>query len=191
MSALAPAAAIGRAQLGGRVSWPRLAWVAPLTVVAAVAVCSALRILFQTIDPSLNSMSQLGRPMMTLAIEGSVAAVVVFLLFALVVPRPFFWFRVVGVVALVLSWLPDIVLGVGGPAQQMAMRVVGPLATLGLSGGGSPQGGAPQGGPPPGAFGAMPLERVLVLMTLHTAVAIVCIVMLTTLTRRAEKLPTE
>ena len=44
------------------------------------------------------------------------------------------------VVALVLSWAPDIGLGLGGTAMQMSMRFVGPLTSiaevLGLTGGG-------------------------------------------------------
>src|SRR5207248_2102929 len=114
---------------------------------------------------------------------------VVFVLFGLFLPRPFFWFRVVGVVALAFSWLPDIGLGLGGTPMQLAMRTVGPLTGLAsiFLGGGARQGGPPpgaqNGGPPPGAFSSAPIEQVLVLMLLHAAVAIVCIVMLTTLTR--------
>jgi hypothetical protein len=185
MSAIASAASMGRAQTGDRVSWPRLAWVAPLTLLVAVAVCYALRTLVQTLDPGLSTMAQLGRPMLTLVIEGVLAAIVVFALFALFVPRVFFWYRVVGVVALVLSWIPDIALGIGGTPMQLAMRYVGPLTSIGMSGGGGPPpgGGSQSGGPPPGFFSSMPVEQVLVLMLLHTAVGLVCILMLTTLTR--------
>ena len=118
-----------------------------------------------------------------------VTAVLVFILFALVVPRPIFWYRIVGVVALVLSWLPDIGLGLGGTPMRLALRYVSPLTQVGFLGerGGPPPGGPPPGagpgGPPGGILPAAPIEQVLVLMLLHTAVAVVCIVMLTTLTR--------
>jgi hypothetical protein len=185
MSAIASAAAFGRVDRGERVSWLRLLWVAPLTVVAAVAGCYLVRTLVLLIDPSLSRMSQLGQPMITLTIEGAISASVVFGLFALLVPRPLFWYRRLGIVALVLSWAPDIALGIGGAPMQLAMRYVGPLASIGRSGGGGPPpGGATQtGGPPPGFFSAMPLEQVVVLMLLHATVAVVCVVLLTTLTR--------
>jgi hypothetical protein len=140
------------------------------------------------LNPGLERMGQLGPPTVTLAIEGSVAAVLVFIAFALVLPRPIFWYRIVGVIALVLSWLPDIALGLGGGPMRLAMRYVAPLTEVGFLGarGGPPPGGprpgAGSGGPPPDFFAAQPIEQVLALMLLHTAVAVVCIVMLTTLT---------
>src|SRR6266566_2299732 len=86
------------------VSWPRLAWVAPL------------------IDPRTRTMPQLGMSMQVLAIEGALAAIVVFVLFALFVPRPIFWYRIVGGFALLLSLLPDIGLALGGAPMITAMR---------------------------------------------------------------------
>jgi hypothetical protein len=122
--------------------------------------------------------------------------VLVFILFALFVPRPTFWYRVAGVIALVLSWTPDIALGLGGTPMRLAMRYVAPLTSIGLvsgEGGGPPSGGPPPGaqggGPPPGFGSGLPLEQVLVLMLLHTAVALVCIGLLTTLTRRGATRP--
>jgi hypothetical protein len=166
-------------------------WVAPLTLVVAVAACYAVRSVVLFLAPSLARMGQLGPPMVTLAVEGALTAIVVFILFALFVPRPFFWYRVVGVTALVLSWLPDIALALGGTPMRLAMRYVGPLATVQLPGmaeSGGPPPGAGGGGPPPAAFFAStPIEQVLVLMLLHTVVAAVCIIMLTTLTRQAPR----
>ena len=190
MSAIASLPVVTRMERTERVSWLRLLWVAPLTLVTAVAVCFGIRAAVQTVAPSLARMEQLGPAMQTLAIEGALAATVVFTLFALFVPRPFFWYRIVGVVALVLSWAPDIALGLGGAPMQLAMRYVAPLTSLGIfdQGGpaGPPAGGPPPGatgGPPPGFFSSMPIQQVLILMLLHAAVAVVCIVMLTTLTR--------
>ncbi|MBV9579057.1 MAG: hypothetical protein JO057_10750 [Chloroflexi bacterium] len=195
MSALASAPRVEHlSRREERISWRRVAWVAPLTVVVSVLVCAGLRILFQTLDPSLQSMGQLGPAMVTLAVEGAVAAVLVFIVFALVVPRPIFWYRVVGVIALVLSWLPDIGLGLGGTPMRLALTYVSPLTRIGFlteaRGGGPPPGGPPPGaggGGPPGGFAATPIEHVLVLLLLHTAVAVVCLVMLTTLTTERDR----
>jgi hypothetical protein len=190
MSAITSATPIQRAEPVERISWPRLAWVAPLTLIAALGVCYALKTLFVVVDPSLSQMGQLGMPMLTLAAEGALAAIVVFVLFALIVPRPIFWYRIVGAIALVLSWAPDIGLGLGGTPMQLSMRFVGPLTSVGRALSGSGGGGPPAGGPAPatgggapGGLSGMPLEHVAVLMLLHTAVAVVCIGMLTTLAR--------
>ncbi len=185
-----------RTESSERVSWRRVLWVAPLTVVVSALVCVGLRTLLQAVDPSLEGMGQLGPPMLTLAIEGSIAAVLVFIVFALVLRRPLFWYRIVGVVALVLSCLPDLALGLGGAPMQLALRYVSPLTSVGARPGGraaragaagfgpgGPPPGAGSGGPPPGFLNAAPIEQVLVLILLHTAVAAVCIIMLTTLTR--------
>ena|SRR5690242_278634 len=193
MSALAPAPPVTRAPLDRRrgISWLRLLWVAPLTLATAVLVCLGLRWVFQALDPNLQRMGQLGPPMVTLAVEGALAAIVVFVLFALFVPRAIFWYRIIGAIALVLSWLPDIGLGLGGTPMRLALRYVVPLTTIGFGeGGGPPPGGPPPGartgGPPPGFNPAsgMPVEQVLALMVLHAAVALVCIGLLTILTQR-------
>jgi hypothetical protein len=166
-----------------------LIWVAPLTLIAAIAVCYGLRALFFTMDPNLERMGQLGPPMLALTVEGAVAAIVVFVLFALFVPRPIFWYRIAGAIALLLSWAPDIALGIGGAPMGLALRYVSPLTRLPfLEQGGPPPGGPPPGaragGPPPSFTQGMPWEQVVVLMALHAAVAIVCIVLLTTLSQR-------
>ena len=72
--------------------------------------------------------------------------------------------------------------------MRLALRYVAPLTSIGQSFQGArpagPPPGAQTGGPPPGFFSAIPVEQVVVLMLLHTAVAVVCIALLTTLTRR-------
>ncbi|HEX8968111.1 MAG TPA: hypothetical protein VF937_09540 [Chloroflexota bacterium] len=189
MSVIAPASTLGRADRGVRVSFTRLAWVAPLTFGAALAAALGVRALAQALDPSLSNMAQLHEPLIALTVEGALAAIVVFVLFGLFVPRAIFWYRVFGVVALVLSWAPDIALGLGGSPMRTAMRYVGPLTGIplpGLSGpSGPPPGGPPPGartgGPPPGFLSGLPVEQVLVLMLLHGVVAVVCVGLLTTL----------
>src|SRR5438552_8774097 len=75
------------------ISWARLAWVAPLTVVVAVAVNYTIRLVAQTLDPSLVRMGQLGPPLISLTLKGVVGAVILFTLLAWLDPRPIVWFR--------------------------------------------------------------------------------------------------
>src|SRR5262249_44958638 len=132
-----------------------------------------------------------------LTLEGAIGAVIVFVLMALTLRRPIFWFRVVAAVVLLVSYLPDVALGLGGGTAMMGMRAMGPFLGLqqlvegpprGGPPGGGPAGGRPPGGGPPGGFvfPAMPLEQVLILILLHTVTAVVCVVLLTTLTRVRE-----
>src|SRR5258708_18736819 len=136
-----------------RISMRRLAWVAPLTLLVALAVCFAIRFIVQFLDPTLSRMPQLREPMTALTVEGVIAAVVVFAIFAAFAPRPIFWYRTLGVVALVISSLPDIALALGGTPMMLSIRIVGPLTSIGMpatgAGGGPPPGGV-AGGPPPG-----------------------------------------
>src|SRR6266540_3117515 len=149
------------------VSFARLLWVAPLTVVAALVVNFLIKLILLALDPSLARMGQLGTPLITLTLEGAIAAVVVFALVAWLIPRPVFWYRILATLALLVSWLPDIALGIGGSATRAGMSVMGPLIGLGsFLSPGPPPGAAPRpaGGPPPGAgIPGAPLEHVLVL----------------------------
>jgi hypothetical protein len=186
VASIAPTAP--RAQSLSPVWFRRLVWVAPLTVVAALAVNFAIRFVVQSVSPGLSRMPQLGSPMITLTVIGSVAAIVAFILVGVLTRRPFFWYPILAVVALLFSWLPDIALAMGGQWAGLAMRFVGPVATLfSPAPGGPPPGAAPGGGgPPPGGGGggfSAPIEQVLVLMLLHTATAVVCVTLLTRLTR--------
>ena len=81
--------------------------------------------------------------------------------------------------------------------MRFALRFVTQLTSIGETfqgGGGRPSGpppGAQTGGPPPSFTSGIPLEQVAVLMLLHAAVAIVCIVLLTTLPRVTRPRPSE
>ena len=136
---------------------------------------------------------------------------VVFVLMARFVPRPITWFRRLAIVALLVSILPDLALGMGGSTALMGMRAMGPFLSVDIPGlggppgpppgggrppgggqpgggppgaGGPPGGGPPGGGPRPGfVFPAMPPEQVVILVGLHAATALVCVLLLTTLTR--------
>jgi hypothetical protein len=167
------------------VSFTRLLWVGPLTVVVALIVNLIIKTLVQAIDPSLAEMGQLGRPLIILTLEGAILAVLVFALMVWLVPHPIRWFRIVAVIALLLSLIPDLLLGLGGDARRMGSSMVTPFSRFGAMFFPAQQGGGrPPGGPSPGdVLPGLPWERVLILMLLHTATAIVCIVLLTTLTR--------
>jgi hypothetical protein len=163
----------------------RLLWVAPLTVVVALVVNLVIKTLLQALDPSLVEMGQLGRPLLILTLEGAILAVIVFALLLWLVPHPIHWYRIVAVLALLLSLLPDLLLGFGGEARRTGSAMVAPFSRVGaLVFPAPPGGGAPRGAPAPGeVLPGLPWDRVLILMLLHAATALVCIVLLTTLTR--------
>ena len=113
------------------VSWRRLLWVGPLTVVVALVVNLIIKTLVQALDPSLTEMGQLGRSLIILTLEGAILAVLVFALIAWLVPRPIRWFRLVAVMALLLSLIPDLLLGLGGDARRMGSAMVAPFSRFG------------------------------------------------------------
>jgi hypothetical protein len=168
------------------VSFTRLLWVAPLTVVVALLVNLVIKTVLQALNPSLAEMGQLGRPMIILTVEGAILAVLVFTLMVWLVPHPIRWFRIVGVIALLISLIPDLLLGFGGELRRTGSAMVSPFTRFGAQFFPAPQGGGPPGGggPSPGdVLPGLPWDRVLILMLLHAATAVVCIVLLTTLTR--------
>jgi hypothetical protein len=167
------------------VSFARLLWVAPLTVVVALIVNLIIKTLVQALDPSLTELPRLGRSLIILTLEGAILAVIVFALMVWLVPHPIRWFRIVAAIALLISLIPDLLLGLGGDARRTGSAMVAPFSRFGGMFFPAEQGGGrPPGGPSPAeALPGLPWERVLILMLLHTATAVVCIVLLTTLTR--------
>jgi hypothetical protein len=167
------------------VSWRHLLWVGPLTVVVALVVNLIIKTLVQALDPSLAEMPQLGRSLIILTLEGVILAVIVFALMVWLVPHPIRWFRIVAVIALLISVIPDLLLGLGGDLRRTGSAMVAPFSRFGALFFPAEQGGGrPPGGPSPGdVLPGLPWERVLILMLLHTATAVGCIVLLTTLTR--------
>jgi hypothetical protein len=166
------------------VSWKRLLWVAPITVAAAVLVNMAIAALLRAINPDLNEMGLLGRPNVILTLEGAVLAVIVFALMAWLIPHPIRWYRIVGVIALLISLIPDVLLGIGGSWREAGSAMVAPFSRVGAllfptSGGGY----RPPALAPGEILPGLPWDRVLILIALHVATAVVCIVLLTTLTR--------
>jgi hypothetical protein len=171
------------------VSFSRLLWVAPLTVVVALVVNLIIKTLVQALNPALADMGQLGRPLIILTLEGAILAVIVFALMVWLVPHPIRWFRIVGVIALLLSLIPDLLLGLGGDLRRTGSAMVSPFTRFGAQFFPAEQGGGrPPGGPSPGdVLPGLPWDRVLILMLLHAATAVVCIVLLTTLTREPDQ----
>ena len=166
------------------VSWRRLLWVAPLTVAVAVLVNVAIAFLLRAINPDLNEMGLLGRPNVILTLEGAVLAVIVFALMVWLVPHPIRWYRVIGVLALLISLIPDVLLGMGGGWREAGSGMVAPFGKVGMMLFPTSGGGRRPPAPAPGeVLPGLPWDRVLILMSLHVAAAIVCIVLLTTLTR--------
>ena len=106
------------------VSWARLLWVGPLTVVVALAVNLIIRAIAQALNPALTEMGQLGRPMIILTLEGAILAVIVFALMVWLVPYPIRRYRIVGVIALLISLIPDLLLGLGGDATRTGRAMV-------------------------------------------------------------------
>src|SRR5262249_16088448 len=139
------------------VSFSRLLWVAPLTVAVALVVNLAIKAIVLAIDPALSHMGQLGRPLIVLTLEVAIAAVVVFAIMAAFGPRPIFWYRIVGVNALLISLLPDIALFLGGDERRASLSVVGPLISVGMP---APSGPRPAGPPPGAPLPGTPLEQV-------------------------------
>src|SRR6478736_8383749 len=101
------------------VSLGRLLWVAPLAVAASVAVNWLVALLLRAIDPSLNDMFQLGRPTITLTLVCAILAVLAFALIAWIVPHPIRVYRIVAVIALLFSLVPDLLLGFGGDLRRL------------------------------------------------------------------------
>ena len=167
------------------VSWRRLLWVALLTVVVALVVNLIIKTLVQALNPALSEMGQLGRPLIILTLEGAILAVIVFALMVWLVPHPIRWYRIVGSIALLISLIPDLLLGLGGDLRRTGSAMVAPFTRFGAQFFPAPPGGGrSQGGPSPGdVLPGLPWDRVLILMLLHAATAVVCIVLLTTLTR--------
>jgi hypothetical protein len=166
------------------ISLTRLLWVAPLTVVISLVVNLIIKFVAIALNPALAEMRPLGRSLVVLTLEGALLAVIVFALLVWLVPRPIRWFRIVAVVALLISLIPDLLLGLGGDARRAGSAMAGPFFRLASLIAPAPTSGRPAGGLTPSeALPGLPWDQVLLLIVLHVATAIVCIVFLTTLTR--------
>jgi hypothetical protein len=109
-------------------SFTRWLWVAPLTVVVALAANFVIRSIAVALDPGLSRSGQLQGVYVGLTLMGSVAAMLILGLLVLTVARPLFWFRIVAIGALLVSWIPDIGLAMGGRLMLTSMQVMGHLS---------------------------------------------------------------
>ena len=184
-------APLARADEHDGVQFSRLLWVAPLVIGGAVLVNLLLKTVVLALDPGLADMGQLGRPLVVLTLEGAILGVLAFALIAWLLPHPIRAYRIVAVIAFLLSLIPDFLLGFGGEARHLGLTMMGPFFRLASIFPGSSAGGTrPASGPSPvQALPALPWDRVLILMLLHVGPAIVCIVLLTTLTRERRLSP--
>jgi hypothetical protein len=100
-----------------RVSLRRLLWVGPLTIVVATIANSLLRFLAVSlfdISPDFIQL-QIGPPII-FSVVGVLGAVIVFALIARFSRRPIRLFRIVALIVLLISFLPDIgLLATGAP----------------------------------------------------------------------------
>src|SRR5215213_11888491 len=113
------------------VSFARLLWVAPLTVVVALVVNLIIKTIVQALDPSLKEMPQLGQSLIVLTLEGAILAVIIFTVMVWLVPHPIRWFRIVAVIAWLLSLIPDLLLGLGGDMRRTGSGMVAPFSRFG------------------------------------------------------------
>ena len=98
--------------------------------------------------------------MIILTLEGAILAVLVFALMVWLVPHPIRWFRIVAVIALLISLIPDLLLGLGGDLRRTGSAMVSPFTRFGAQffpaeqgGGRPPRRAISRGGPARAALG--------------------------------------
>jgi hypothetical protein len=186
-----------------RVNLRKLLWVGPLTIVAAVIAVLVIRVIAVTLLNPSPAFSPLGwtQPII-FTIAGVTCAVFTFAIVGRVARRPIRVFHIVAFVALLFSFIPDVLLLVMGsqfrpgtglpPGEQPPFAATPPAmapfpdVTLPAISGTPPADGFPpqsglQGGPPFGA--GVTLPNVLAFITMHVAAYVVSVSLLTRLTR--------
>ena len=109
-----------------KVSLIRLLWAGPLAVVAAVlanAIVGALALRLLGISPRFLPLA--GAQFIFLTVVGTGAGVIVFAVVSRLSKRPIRLFRLIAVIALLLSLAPDLALLAGGGAGPRAMPMEG------------------------------------------------------------------
>ncbi len=143
-------------------SLKRLLWAGPATMVVAVVVNQIIRAIASALlQPHPNFLPLSLGPVAFLTIAGTLGAVIVFALFVQFGKQPIRTFQIVSVLALLASFIPDVLL------------LIGPRPASGVT--------PPAGGPPP--MEGVTLPNVLAAMTLHVAAWAVCVILLPRLTR--------
>jgi hypothetical protein len=114
-----------------RVSYGRLLWVGPLAIVTAVLANALVRTLAVAIVPETASFPPLAfGQFIFLTVAGVLGAVIAFAVVGLVSKRPARTFTIVAIVALALSWLPDIGLLIARPFPGISAYSVGVLMLM-------------------------------------------------------------
>ena len=114
-----------------RVSSRRLLWVGPLAIVASVIANQIVRILAVSlfnISPEFMPL-QIGPPI-AFTIMGVLGAVIVYAIIGRLSRRPIRLFRVIALIVLVLSFIPDIGLLMTGMIPGTSPVAVGTLASM-------------------------------------------------------------
>jgi hypothetical protein len=114
-----------------RVSGRRLLWVGPLTIIAAVVANQIVHLLALSlfnISPEFPPL-QAGTPI-AFTIMGVLGAVIVFAIIGRLSRRPIRLFRMIALIVLVLSFIPDIALLVTGAIPGTSLVAVGTLAVM-------------------------------------------------------------
>ncbi len=111
----------------------------------------AIKTLLQALDPVPGRDGPLGRPLVILTLEGAILAVLVFALMVWLVPHPIRWFRIVAVIALLISLSPICCSALGGILRRTGSALVAPFTRFGARFFPASAGGrSPRGGPSPG-----------------------------------------
>jgi hypothetical protein len=114
-----------------RVSYRRLLWVGPLAIVASVIANQIVHLLALSlfnISPDFPPL-QFGPPIM-FTIMGVLGAVIVYAIVGRLSRRPIRLFRVIALIALVLSFIPDIGLLTSNMLPGTSLIAVGTLAVM-------------------------------------------------------------
>jgi hypothetical protein len=115
----------------GRVAWNRL-WLAGLiTIVGSIIVNMLIRFIALALVPTLSSSMQLGMPAVVIVftLVGTLGAVLVFALMNRFARNPIRTFRIVASVILVLSFIPDFLLGASEGIAHVIPLILMHIAT--------------------------------------------------------------
>jgi hypothetical protein len=114
-----------------RVSYSRLLWVGPLTIVAAVLANAVLRLVAVALlqpDPSFMPLTPMIPIVFTIA--GALGAVIAYAIIGRTSRQPILLFRRVALIVLLLSFIPDVLLLLSGTMPGATVATVGVLMMM-------------------------------------------------------------
>ena len=145
-----------------QLSLKRLLWAGPLTIVIAVVVNQIVRAIEQAVlQPPARFFPLSAPPVAFFTVAGTLGAVIVFAIVAQFAARPVRTYQIISVVALALSFIPDMLL------------LFGPRPAEGVT--------PPAGGPPP--MEGVTFPNVAALMVMHVVAWALCVTLLSRLTQ--------